>query len=181
MKMAELPLLKVYPFSFIKRDWCSVPDKDKDTFYNIYIAPDKKGRVGYFRDDFPFYSFNPIALRKAKIAYNFGLWECSRVKTYFATNCYNRLAKTVLMKGHNLSFHWEIWKIIFELSSILPFIWSSDLWWNLYWFLQAYLWCVYMENVLTELYGWVLMISCQIVSIHFHVVAPFWTFSVKKC
>ena len=27
------------------------------------------------------FTFNPIALRKAKIAYNFGLSECSRVKT----------------------------------------------------------------------------------------------------
>ena len=27
-----------------------------------------------------FRMFNPIALRKAKIAYNFGLFECSRVK-----------------------------------------------------------------------------------------------------
>ena len=26
------------------------------------------------------FSFNPIALRKAKIAYNFGLSECNRVK-----------------------------------------------------------------------------------------------------
>ena len=26
-------------------------------------------------------SFNPIALRKAKIAYNFGLSECNRVKS----------------------------------------------------------------------------------------------------
>ena len=26
------------------------------------------------------YGFNPIALRKAKIAYNFGLSECDRVK-----------------------------------------------------------------------------------------------------
>ena len=25
-------------------------------------------------------SFNPVALRKAKIAYNFGLSECNRVK-----------------------------------------------------------------------------------------------------
>ena len=27
-------------------------------------------------------NFNPIALRKAKIAYNFGLSECNRVKVY---------------------------------------------------------------------------------------------------
>ena len=26
-----------------------------------------------------FFSFNPIALRKAKIVYNFGLFECKRV------------------------------------------------------------------------------------------------------
>ena len=26
-------------------------------------------------------SFNPVALRKAKIAYNFGLSECNRVKS----------------------------------------------------------------------------------------------------
>ena len=26
------------------------------------------------------YAFNPIALRKTKIAYNFGLSECNRVK-----------------------------------------------------------------------------------------------------
>ena len=29
-----------------------------------------------------FFPFNPIALRKTKIAYNFGLSECSRVKIY---------------------------------------------------------------------------------------------------
>ena len=29
---------------------------------------------------------NPIALRKAKIAYNFGLSECNRVKAYFVVD-----------------------------------------------------------------------------------------------
>ena len=30
------------------------------------------------------------------------------------------------MRGHNICFHSEIRKIIFELSSILPLIWSSE-------------------------------------------------------
>ena len=28
------------------------------------------------------------------------------------------------MRGHNMCFHWEIRKITFELSSVLPLIWS---------------------------------------------------------
>ena len=32
--------------------------------------------------------FNPIALRKAKIAYNFGLCECNRVKIVPQNFCY---------------------------------------------------------------------------------------------
>ena len=33
-----------------------------------------------------FGDFNPIALRKAKIVYNFGLSECNRVKVYKLSN-----------------------------------------------------------------------------------------------
>ena len=29
------------------------------------------------------------------------------------------------MRGHNICFHWEIRKIIFELSSMPPLVWSS--------------------------------------------------------
>ena len=37
-----------------------------------------------------FFFFNPIALRKAKIVYNFGLSECNRVNSHMCTtptNC----------------------------------------------------------------------------------------------
>ena len=35
------------------------------------------------------------------------------------------------MRGHNICFHPEIRKIIFELSSISPLIWSSAVWGDL--------------------------------------------------
>ena len=41
--------------------------RNKDAFNEDYL------QTSYF--------FNPIALRKTKIAYNFGLSECKRVKT----------------------------------------------------------------------------------------------------
>ena len=37
----------------------------------------------------------------------------------------HHLAKTVLMRGHNICFHLNIRKIIFQLSSIPPHIWNS--------------------------------------------------------
>ena len=49
------------------------------------------------------------------------------IKTYFMTHHYNRLIETVLMRGHNICFCLEIRKIIFELSSLPPLIWSSAL------------------------------------------------------
>ena len=42
----------------------------------------------------------------------------------------NRLIETVLMRGHKICFRWEIRKIIFELSSVLPLIWSSWVDWQ---------------------------------------------------
>ena len=50
----------------------------------------------------PFASFNPIALRKTKIAYNFGLSECNRVKSrsHFGRALLSREAKS---KSHKLS------------------------------------------------------------------------------
>ena len=41
------------------------------------------------------------------------LWPLIRtVSAYVVTPHYNRLAETVLMKGHNICFYGEIWEII---------------------------------------------------------------------
>ena len=39
----------------------------------------------------------------------------------------NRLSETVLMRGHNLRFYGEIWKIIPKISLLPLLIWSSEL------------------------------------------------------
>ena len=39
-----------------------------------------------YKTDAHFMLFNPIALRKAKIVYNFGLSECNRVQVFFELN-----------------------------------------------------------------------------------------------
>ena len=44
---------------------------------------------------------NPTALRKAKIVYNFGLSECSRVKGYG----YNTIFSAILTKGVGDNFY----------------------------------------------------------------------------
>ena len=46
----------------------------------FHFWPPYSLRVHSLRKEFAFLSFNPIALRKAKIVYNFGLSECNRVK-----------------------------------------------------------------------------------------------------
>ena len=51
------------------------------------------------------YAFNPIALRMAKIVYNFGLSECNRVKAY-----------------HNAYFYEEIQTLILKLSIIPSYL-----------------------------------------------------------
>ena len=43
---------------------------------------------------------NPIALRKAKIVYNFGLSECNRVKQVTASNHDLLLARTAYLKSY---------------------------------------------------------------------------------
>ena len=53
------------------------------------------------------------------------MYLCFSFQTYFVTHHKNRLVETVLMWGNNICFHQEIRKIIFELSSIPPLIWSS--------------------------------------------------------
>ena len=56
-----------------------------------YILPGMRTILFKFKDNYSltdkkfnpsFRVFNPIALRKAKVVYNFGLSECSRVKGY---------------------------------------------------------------------------------------------------
>ena len=42
--------------------------------------------------------FNPIALRKAKIVYNFGLSECNRVKCS-SVYCQNAFGETVVIRA----------------------------------------------------------------------------------
>ena len=37
----------------------------------------------------------------------------------------HHLDETVLMRGHNIHFHGEIRKIIYELSSVSPLTWNS--------------------------------------------------------
>ena len=55
---------------------------------SLFLLVFRKGSLLWFPVCFPFFAslsemrstLNPIALRKAKIVYNFGLSECSRVK-----------------------------------------------------------------------------------------------------
>ena len=47
------------------------------------------------------------------------------IKTYSGIHHWNHLFETVLMRGHNICFYWNIRKIIFELSLIPPLILSS--------------------------------------------------------
>ena len=48
--------------------------------YADSVGPDQTAWSSLIRACFAASSFNPIALRKAKIVYNFGLSECNRVK-----------------------------------------------------------------------------------------------------
>ena len=48
------------------------------------------------------------------------------MKIYVVTPHLNRLVETVLMRGHNICFHEEIWIIIPKLSLLPLLIWTTD-------------------------------------------------------
>ena len=52
------------------------------------------------------------------------------MKTYVVTPHSNRLDETVLIMGHKICFHEEIWLIISKLSLLLLLIWSTATQWN---------------------------------------------------
>ena len=48
-------------------------------------------------------------------------------QTYVVTHRYIRLTKMVLMRGHNIRFHWELRKIYFKLPTKFDFRFSAHL------------------------------------------------------
>ena len=63
----------------------------------------ENGRQGMHFKGFFFFDLNSVALRKAKIVYNFGLSECSRVKR-----------KTIVLSKHINIILFEIFSYFFN-------------------------------------------------------------------
>ena len=58
-------------------------------------------------DTVSYTGFNPIALRKAKIAYNFGLSECSRVKVKILKFSIHTTVTVITIKVEHFSFRMQ--------------------------------------------------------------------------